>query len=163
MQPALQLRDPGPVVRPEWFDALEELAGAKLPAEFRTFYAAHNGGKPETPRFCFRFMGDDTTADVADFLRVGPLDYDFDLDTVAGQHNNLAGVGPGAMNMPPDLLPFALVEPSDVILLRPADGAVLFWAIIDGDFEAALESGQVEVIADSFREFLTYFRTEGNP
>ena len=131
--------------------ALEQQLGATLPADYREFLLAHNGGCPDP--YCFPLPGHeaDDCGILNQFLGIEP-ETDRDLLTVWQRYQQ---------RVPANLIPIAWDPGGNLICLAmdAADrGKVYFW-----DHEAECNPGEMPgydnllLISDSFATFLNSF------
>ena len=127
---------------------VESRLGFRLPAQYRDFLLAHNGGRPEPRRFAISSEKPDDRSVVHWFFCVKEGNA-YDLLTWARRT---------ADRIPPELLPVAIDPFGNLICLSVSGvnvGKVYFW-----DHEKEAREGEppgydnVYLVADSFQEFL---------
>lgn len=129
---------------------IEAQLGLSLPAEYRGFLLAHNGGYPEPDVFAIRNNPFDDHGLVHYFLCVEEGDV----------YNLIEWVEDFRGRIPPDFLPVACDPGGNIICLSISGkdvGKVYFWdheEEVEVDEDKTPGYDNVYLIADSFQEFL---------
>jgi hypothetical protein len=133
--------------------------GFRLPDEYRRFLLKYNGGRPEP--FSFKFKGRDTGSRIAFLFGIGGEDYRdllWTLDIFRGR-------------LPSRFFPIANDDGGNLICISMSgedSGKIFFWwhewEADPGQGESPETQDNVELIADSFGEFMEalYSRRVGN-
>ncbi len=126
-------------------ERVEQLAGARLPSEYRNFLLRHNGGYPDPDGFLFKDLSDGSSVDR--FLSIG-----------SGEHSNLEKyLITYQGRFPVDFLPIAHDPGGNLVLIGTSgghSGKIYFW---DHEYEAdgsEPDMSNMHLVAQSFSEFL---------
>src|SRR6185503_19571317 len=106
---------------------LEQALGAVIPDAFKRFLRENDGGEPADNEFP---VGTTNDSGVNAFLSIREI---------ASERDELAS------RLPPQMIPIALVEGGNLVLLHLGDGSVHFW---DHEYEQSL------ALAQTFDEFI---------
>lgn len=117
----LTTRNGGPLVTEEQVRLFEQANSLSLPAAYRSFLMARNGGRPERDVFCVPGCKGSPTARLHFLFGIGHPIRSYDL------HWNLVVFGD---RIPGELLPIGTTEGADLLCLGVKDsraGQVVFW------------------------------------
>lgn len=131
--------------------SLERTAGLMLPAPYRSFLLAHNGGRPASRRF--------TTKDgkiesmISRFLPISDDAEDNLLEEIEGITQ--------AGQIPPNLIPIAIDPADDRVVISvggPDAGKVYYWSWGAEPDPVSCSYEYMSLIANDFSEFISVLR-----